>query len=288
MPDYVIRPLRLDEVQTAVEWAAGEGWNPGAADAGCFMTVDSEGFWGGFLDDKLIASISVVNYDEAFAFLGFYIVRPEHRGQGYGLRLWQRAVQHGAGRNIGLDGVVDQQQNYRKSGFELAYRNIRHGGRIDHALTALDLGTTEAIQQASDASDALLALDSSLFPAPRTAFVRAWLDAPGHVSYAAIRRDKPVGYATVRPCRTGYKIGPLFAPDIATAKALTHAALSAVPDENRNSDVFLDTPEPNSQAVALASSLGLDPVFETARMYTGPAPELDLSRIFGVTTFELG
>jgi hypothetical protein len=30
------------------------------------------------------------------------------------------------------------------------------------------------------------------------------------------------------------------------------------------------------------------PVFETARMYKGPAPELPIDRIFGLTTFELG
>jgi len=29
-------------------------------------------------------------------------------------------------------------------------------------------------------------------------------------------------------------------------------------------------------------------VFETARMYTGPAPAIDLARIYGITTFELG
>jgi len=29
-------------------------------------------------------------------------------------------------------------------------------------------------------------------------------------------------------------------------------------------------------------------VFETARMYTGAAPQLPLRRLFGVTTFELG
>ncbi len=34
--------------------------------------------------------------------------------------------------------------------------------------------------------------------------------------------------------------------------------------------------------------LGLSPVFETARMYTGPAPAIALDRIFGVTSFELG
>ena len=31
---------------------------------------------------------------------------------------------------IGLDGVVAQQQNYRKSGFELAYANVRYGGIV--------------------------------------------------------------------------------------------------------------------------------------------------------------
>jgi hypothetical protein len=32
----------------------------------------------------------------------------------------------------------------------------------------------------------------------------------------------------------------------------------------------------------------MKPVFETARMYTGPAPDLPLSRLYGVTSFELG
>lgn len=39
---------------------------------------------------------------------------------------------------------------------------------------------------------------------------------------------------------------------------------------------------------ALAQDLGLAPVFETARMYTGTVPRLRLERVFGVATFELG
>ena len=53
-------------------------------------------------------------------------------------------------------------------------------------------------------------------------------------------------------------------------------------------EVFLDIPSVNSAAVALAQSHGLKPVFETARMYTGPIRPLRLDRVFGVTTFELG
>jgi hypothetical protein len=32
----------------------------------------------------------------------------------------------------------------------------------------------------------------------------------------------------------------------------------------------------------------MQPVFETARMYTGPDPDIDLQTVFGVTSFELG
>jgi hypothetical protein len=38
----------------------------------------------------------------------------------------------------------------------------------------------------------------------------------------------------------------------------------------------------------MAEKHGMKKVFETARMYTGPDPEIDLDRTFGVTTFELG
>ena len=36
------------------------------------------------------------------------------------------------GRVVGLDGVVDQQANYQRSGFVLAHRNIRFGGVVDY------------------------------------------------------------------------------------------------------------------------------------------------------------
>jgi GNAT superfamily N-acetyltransferase len=69
-------------------------------------------------------------YGTMYGFLGFYIVRPEWRRHGYGLQLWQAAMKQMAGRVVGLDGVLAQQENYRKSGFKLAYRNIRYSGKI--------------------------------------------------------------------------------------------------------------------------------------------------------------
>src|SRR4249920_3912545 len=125
-----IRAMRPDEIALAADWAAAEGWNPGLADAACFATVDPGGFLIGELDGAPAATISCVNYDARFAFLGFYIVRLDLRGRGYGLRMWAAAIGHAGTRVVGLDGVVAQQQNYRKLGFALAYANIRYGGTV--------------------------------------------------------------------------------------------------------------------------------------------------------------
>ena len=280
MSDFRIRIMRPDEIALAADWAAAEGWNPGLADATCFATVDAGGFLIGELDGVPAATISCVNYDDKFAFLGFYIVRPDLRGHGYGLRSWEAAVAHAGPRVIGLDGVVAQQDNYKKSGFKLAYANIRYGGTVT-APAAVPSG----IAALRDVPFAMIeASDATVFPAPRAAFLRAWIATSGHVGCAMMRDGRLAGWGVIRPCRSGRKIGPLVADDRAAAEAVLSGLLARA----GGGEIFLDVPGVNADAVALAKSFGLAPVFETARMYTGAIPKLALGRVFGVTTFELG
>nr|WP_324634617.1 GNAT family N-acetyltransferase [Phormidium sp. CCY1219] len=279
---YEIRPLSRDEIDTAVDWAAREGWNPGAQDAACFAVQDGQGFWGGFLDGEMIACISVVTYGAAFAFLGFYIVDPVHRGQGYGYALWQKALEHAGRRTVGLDGVVAQQEAYRRSGFEFAWRNIRFGGVPKGRLKVSDAFTLTWLD---GLSPEVAGLDARVFPAPRPSFWQAWLSAPGHVSIAVHADGEMQGVGTLRRCRTGAKIGPLVATHRAAALSVLAGLLKDWPQDQ---EIFLDVPETNTSAVELAKSLGLQPVFETARMYRGKAPEVAQDLIYGVTSFELG
>jgi GNAT superfamily N-acetyltransferase len=278
--DLRIRVMRPEEIAIAADWAAAEGWNPGLADATCFATVDPEGFFIGELDGAPAATISCVNYDERFAFLGFYIVRGDLRGRGYGLRIWNAAIAHAPARTIGLDGVVAQQGNYGKSGFRLAYANIRYGGTVVPT-TAPPAG----IVPLADVPFATVeADDTTVFPAPRAPFLRAWSSTRGHIGRALVRDGSLAAWGVIRPCRSGRRIGPLVADDRAAAEA-TFAALVAAAGPG---EVFLDVPSVNRDAVALAQDHGLAPVFETARMYTGAIRPVRLERVFGVTTFELG
>lgn len=288
MSDYVIRSLSADEVQHVVDWAGDEGWNPGLHDAACFRISDPDGFFGGFLDGRLIASASAVNYDDAFSFLGFYIVRPEFRGSGYGLQVAEHTKAHCGHRNMGMDGVVEQQDNYRRFGFTLAYDNHRFSGTVGGVQETLRQARTDRVMPLDDLSDALRSYDRGMFPAPRDAFLRAWLAAPAHVSRICQEDGRIRGYATLRQCLSGYKVGPLFADDPAIARALLASLMQAVPAADKGQEVFIDIPRPNEAGFALADELGLDKVFETGRMYSGPPPDIDLNRIYGITSFELG
>ncbi len=227
---------------------------------------------------KPVSAISVVRHGPDFAFLGLYICRPDHRGRGLGWAVWQAGMAPGRGADGSLDGVVAQQDNYR-SGLRPrpphdplrrpaapTGRGVRVGGCGGHPA---------ASWHSTNPSPALA----------RPAYLGAWFGG-GDTRRTLIDRTagEPTALGTIRRCRSGHKIGPLLAPDAATAEAVI-GALAASAGADR---VIIDIPERNADAIRLTERLGLRPAFETARMYRGPAPVEDIPRLFGEATLELG
>jgi ribosomal protein S18 acetylase RimI-like enzyme len=279
---YEIATMLRSELELAIDWAAREGWNPGLHDAECFHAADPHGFLIGLLNDEPVATISAVRYGDSFGFIGLYIVRPEYRGKGYGKQVWLAAMKYLEGRNIGLDGVVEQQDNYRRSGFRLAYRNVRYEGQ---GATAAAGYSGEFVGLAELPFEVVEAYDKGFFPEPRPEFLRSWINQPGCTALGILRDGRLAGCGVLRRCRSGYKIGPLYADSPALAESLLQRLRAAV---GSGESFYLDVPEVNRAAVALAERHGMKVVFETARMYTGADPALSLDRLYGVTTFELG
>lgn len=281
LKDYIVRQMTADEVSLAVAWAAREGWNPGLYDAQCFYQADPTGFLIGELDGKMIACKSAVKYENHFGFMGFYMVDPAFRGMGYGYKIWKTGHEALKGRVAGMDGVVEQQSNYMKSGYRLAYRNMRMEG----VATGQPYTDEHLVSTTKVAFSEISRYDRKYFPALREKFLQCWLNQPESFTQIYVDQDEILGYGMIRKCRVGYKVGPLFAEGESVANVLMDA-LMAFPE--KGTPVFLDIPEPNLRAQRLAAKYHMTKVFETARMYFGEAPQVDLNHIFGVTTFELG
>lgn len=271
----------LDEWHTVARWAADEGWNPGVGDLACFHPTDPEGFFIGRIGDRTVSAVSVVTYSDRYAFLGYYMVHPEHRRQGLGLATWQAAFPHAGGRVVGLDAVPAQQTTYQRAGFDAVGETLRYGGRPERSGIHAD----DVVPVGPEHLDAIAAYDRECFPSDRRAFVSRWLTADGHTAYVRLRDGRLTGYGVIRPAREGHRIGPLFADAPEDAEALFDSLTAHLgPDEV----VSVDIPESHKAAGVLASARGLAPQSVTVRMYTGPVPGFRAERGFGITTLELG
>lgn len=273
-----IRTMTRADVDFAIRLAAKEGWNPGLSDAECFFAADPEGFFVSELNGEPIATISAVRYEGDFGFLGLYIVKPEARGKGYGMELWNHALKHLDGCNIGLDAVVEQEKTYARAGFSSYYRSVRYqgfgGGAKPDGLTPLDKVDFARI----------VAYDRQCFPGGRESFMQTWLEAVGAIGYGVMDGETLTGFGVIRPCAMGYKIGPLFADNAEIAEKLYKGLTASISGEK----FYLDVIEPNAAAVDMVKRHGLKEVFSTVRMYTGDLPDMAKDKIFGVTSFELG
>ncbi|MBV2352987.1 GNAT family N-acetyltransferase [Streptomyces sp. J2-1] len=260
-------------------WAAAEGWNPGVSDGDAFFAQDPRGFFLGRIDGEPVSAISVVNQGADYAFLGCYLVRPDQRGRGHGIATWNAGLAHAGTRTVGLDGVVAQQDNYRMSGFRSVHRTIRYAG------TAPETAPASGVRPVVPGDlPAIFAYDRECVPADRPGFLTAWFTTEGHRAYVRHDGHRATGVGVLRPALEGLRVGPLFADTEADARALFAALLDGAAGQR----IAIDVPEPNALAVKLAEEAGLQPCFETARMYSGPVREHAGERVFGSATLELG
>lgn len=292
------RRATADEITTLLGWAAAEGWNPGHDDAEAFYAADPNGFFVVTDNRQPVACVSVVRQGEitdgaAYGFLGLYLCKPDFRGTGLGLRVWQAGMEYLDGHTVALDGVVDQQSNYQKSGFALAYRNIRYTGAADklgRVLPAYSKVDGISIRRVKDTDiEKLVELDQAINGVNRSQYLSHWFTDTSHRHTLVAEQETAdgltiVAVGTIRACLENFKIGPLLSGDASIARRLIAQLVTTV----GATAVSIDVPEPNTVAADLATEAGLLPVFETARMYRGQQPVAKLDRVFGVCTLELG
>ena len=281
----MIRPMSRPELDLLVDWAAAEGWNPGVHDADMFWETDPEGFVAAEQGGELVGGGSIVSYDGRFGFMGFFIVAPDHRGRGLGApavgppprRPPRAAAPRGGdrhGRRVRRCRRSTPAAGSRSPAATCGWRASARPPRAPRAWWTPGRSRPRSSPRTTPAR----------FPAPRPGFVARWIAQPGARALAALEGGAIRGYGVVRPCRRGFKIGPLFAADAAVAEDL----FRGLADHAAGAPLVLDVPEGNAAAMDLARRHGMREVFGCARMYLGPPPDLPEHEVFGVTTFELG
>ena len=284
--EFVFREMNRPEIRHLIDWAGREGWNPGIHDADTFWKIDHNGFLAVETAGKVVGGGSIVRHNPKFGFMGLFIMEPEFRGRGIGSRLWierrDRLLQRlDPDATVGLDAVEAMIPFYERGGFKTAFRHVRY--RWENETPTVDARSCLVELQAIPLEE-ILRFDRDCFPGSREAFLRAWIAQPDAHKVAALKGDRLRGFGVIRPCRQGWKIGPLIAREQSTAlKILKQLVTLGTPGP-----VFLDVPDNNHLALDMCERLGMKAGCHCTRMYHGKPPKIADEFVFGAATMELG
>ncbi|MFY7698587.1 MAG: GNAT family N-acetyltransferase [Legionella sp.] len=281
-----IRKMDNNDMVLLTNWAIREGWNPGLHESSSFFAADPSGYHLLEVNHKPVASLASVRYSSEFAFLGLYIVDPQHRGQGYGKFLWDNGLNYLNGCSaIGLNGVAEQVQQYKKEGFVIANTNTRWQGNLFFSKRAMINQDKSIVISKPTSISAIIDYDINVFPVPRVSFLTKWLAMPESNVLIATNQGKICGYGVISKTSNGHKIAPLYADNHLIAEQLYKGLCATVADPGL---VHIDTSAANPSAATLAQRFGLQKTFDTFRMYRGNARPIDEHKCYGLTSLEIG
>ena len=229
----MIRALAADDLDGALRLSAAANWNQNGADWALMLRL-GQGFGIDAADEddggalRLAASVVVLPYGAAFAWVSMVLVAPQFRRRGYAQQLLRFALIHLAaqGRAAILDATPAGHPVYVQEGFAdswgfARYRRepVGNAGQAGAALPRCAPGPATRPLRDSD-WPAIAALDALAFGADRMPVLRALAQRWPQAARVAQSSGRLDGYVFGRDGREAHQIGPLVAADDEVAKAL--------------------------------------------------------------------
>ncbi len=290
-----IRSLKAKDIPFITQWSRIEGFTPGAGDVAIYRHTDRQGVWVGWLGNQPVGCIAGIRYNEAYGFIGLFLVIPEQRGNGYGVELWKHALGHLENLPcIGLEAALDRVDDYSSWGFKPSSITTRWQ-LVGNSDQIFDKNSAES--QASGLSllegksipyKVVQSYDAKREPSPRPHFLSDWLHHPAGTVMALVDPDGSChGFGRIRPCLLrdgeGWRIGPLLADTPDLAELLLKKLLIRHPGI-----VLIDSPGLNPFVNSLLDKLSFVKVSQTLRMYSGEQPPISMHDVYGLACLELG
>jgi len=237
--DY--RDLTADDIPAGLRLCRIAGWNQLAADWELFLRLSPRGCRAAVQEGKVVGTVTTVNYENRFAWVGMVLVDPETRGQGVGTRLLQEAMSILRGiPSIRLDATPQGRPVYQRLGFEDEYELCRMQlaettaaglSRGSAASSPSSLSQAEGLSIRPLQADDLVAVaqaDRHIFGADRREVLRWALEQSPEYAWIATGPAGLEGYCLGRHGFSFEQIGPVHSQREIVSQQLVAACLSAV------------------------------------------------------------
>ena len=215
----------------ALALSRAANWNQNEADWRMMLRL-GKGFGLSDAGGSLVASIVVLPYGDAFAWMSMVLVSPEHRRLGYASRMLRRALAYlqSPGLAAILDATPAGHEVYLQEGLRDTWGFQRYSLPEARPVSGWQDVSGLTLRRLQEADwPQILALDLPAFGARREALLRALAARLPEAALVAERGEKICGYLLGRDGREARQLGPLIAADLSAAQALLSHALGRVP-----------------------------------------------------------
>ncbi|MDX2034910.1 MAG: GNAT family N-acetyltransferase [Blastocatellia bacterium] len=226
MPDeeIQIREMTVDDLPAGSELCRAARWNQLDRDWRQFLTLSPRGCRVAMRGDRVIGTVTTIDYEDRFRWVGMVLVDPRERRRGIGTRLLREAIEMPRGQAaIRLDATPAGREVYLKLGFVDEYGLSRMEARVSERIAGEEVGNARRMTEAD--LSAICEADATVFGADRRAMLRwMWEGAP-EFAWVMPGERGVAGYCFGRRGFNFDHLGPIIAADARMARRLATACL---------------------------------------------------------------
>lgn len=257
-----VRPMTAADLPLGKRLSKQAGWNQTEADWQRCLRLQDDGCFAAELDGVPVGTATTCIFGRV-AWVAMVLVEANVRGRGIGNALMHHALafldDQGAA-TVRLDATPLGQPLYEKLGFFAQFTLSRHAGTLPAApaVAAVETARTEDL-------DAILRLDAEVTATDRSRLLHQLAGEQPHALRVVREQGRIAGFAASRPGARALFIGPCAGSAEAGPLLLGDAW-----HRFAGRQVYLDIPDGNAAAAALARQQGLTVQRTLLRMCRGP------------------
>jgi GNAT superfamily N-acetyltransferase len=267
MESFSIHLMTQADLPSADELRRLAGWNQTSADWARLLAFEPQGCFAAMAGTKVIGSVTTTIYARELAWIGMMLVHPQHRRQGIGTALMNRALEYLSSQKVAcvkLDATPAALPLYAQLGFVSEWTLTRWQAATN-SRTMFIRGTvprTRALTETDWPSIDLL--DFPVLGVSRLPLLRRL--HPDSITSRIWPAEGPVvGWGMLRPGAQADYLGPLVCSSLEAARELVRDLLA----EHSGPSVFWDIPDQHEVGKCLAQEFSFQAVRPLTRMRLG-------------------
>ncbi|MFH0759754.1 MAG: GNAT family N-acetyltransferase [Bacteroidota bacterium] len=265
-----IREMELSDMDGLMRMKNAEGWNQTEKDWELLIQYPESIRLVAVLGDRIIGTVTAINYAHMVAWIGMMLVDKNFRGRGLSKILLHETIRKlGKCASIKLDATPAGRPVYLKLGFKDEYKLYRMTHPSVSKISLIP-GSVEAVRAAPGDLPDLAGFDQHVFGADRSLLIHLMVESYPELAWLIREDNKIVGFCLGRRGVNFTQIGPVYASADQVARSLIRSAVNSITGKA----AVMDIPATQTTTIQWLEGCGFATQRPFDRMYlnTNPHP----------------